>query len=48
MAMLIGRERPVAVLRGEVERTLDSHGALVLVTGEAGIGKSALVAGAAA
>ncbi|MER6006018.1 AAA family ATPase [Nonomuraea angiospora] len=48
MAMLIGRERPAAVLRGEVERTLVSHGALVLVTGEAGIGKSALVAGAAA
>ncbi|MET9250905.1 AAA family ATPase [Nonomuraea sp. NPDC003709] len=47
MAMLIGRERPAAVLRGEVERTLVSHGALVLVTGEAGIGKSALVAGAA-
>ncbi|MET7334241.1 AAA family ATPase [Nonomuraea sp. NPDC005650] len=47
MAMLIGRERPAAVLRAEVERALVSHGALVLVTGEAGIGKSALVAGAA-
>ncbi|MFI6740866.1 AAA family ATPase [Nonomuraea sp. NPDC050451] len=47
MAMLIGRERPAAVLRGEVSRALVSHGALVLVTGEAGIGKSALVAGAA-
>ncbi|MFD0475794.1 ATP-binding protein [Nonomuraea thailandensis] len=47
MAMLIGRERPAAVLRGEVERALASHGALVLVTGEAGIGKSALVASAA-
>ncbi|MEV4176968.1 AAA family ATPase [Nonomuraea sp. NPDC049709] len=47
MAMLIGRERPAAILRGEVERALISHGALVLVTGEAGIGKSALVAGAA-
>ncbi|MBB5782403.1 AAA family ATPase [Nonomuraea jabiensis] len=47
MAMLIGRERPAAVLRAEVERTLVSHGALVLVTGEAGIGKSVLVAGAA-
>ncbi|MFI7132638.1 ATP-binding protein [Nonomuraea sp. NPDC050153] len=47
MAMLIGRERPAAALRGEVERALVSHGALVLVTGEAGIGKSALVAGAA-
>ncbi|MBE1583191.1 AAA family ATPase [Nonomuraea angiospora] len=47
MAMLIGRERPAALLLGEVERTLAGHGALVLVTGEAGIGKSALVAGAA-
>ncbi|MFB4262955.1 AAA family ATPase [Nonomuraea sp. GTA35] len=47
MAMLIGRERPAAILRGEVERALTSHGALVLVTGEAGIGKSTLVASAA-
>ncbi|AQZ63849.1 unnamed protein product [[Actinomadura] parvosata subsp. kistnae] len=47
MAELIGRERPAAILRGEVERALVSHGALVLVTGEAGIGKSTLVAGAA-
>ncbi|MFC7586223.1 ATP-binding protein [Nonomuraea antimicrobica] len=47
MAMLIGRERPAAILRGEVERALVSHGALVLVTGEAGVGKSALVADAA-
>jgi hypothetical protein len=47
MAMLIGRERPAAVLRGEVERALTGHGSLVLVTGEAGIGKSTLVASAA-
>ncbi|MGW3353050.1 AAA family ATPase [Nonomuraea rubra] len=47
MAMLIGRERPAAILRGAVERALSSHGALVLVTGEAGIGKSTLVADAA-
>ncbi|WP_052423145.1 ATP-binding protein [Nonomuraea candida] len=47
MAMLIGRERPAAILRGEVERALISHGSLVLVTGEAGIGKSTLVADAA-
>ncbi|TMR25334.1 hypothetical protein ETD86_01735 [Nonomuraea turkmeniaca] len=47
MAMLIGRDRPAAVLRGEIERTLVSHGSLVLVTGEAGIGKSTLVASAA-
>ncbi|WP_206068449.1 ATP-binding protein [Nonomuraea composti] len=47
MAELIGREHPAAILRDEVERALVSHGALVLVTGEAGIGKSTLVAGAA-
>ncbi|UBU18133.1 ATP-binding protein [Nonomuraea gerenzanensis] len=47
MTPLIGRDRPAAILRGEVERALVSHGALVLVTGEAGIGKSTLVAGAA-
>ncbi|MFI6293179.1 ATP-binding protein [Nonomuraea sp. NPDC050790] len=47
MAILIGREHPAAVLRGEVGRVLTSHGSLVLVTGEAGVGKSALVAEAA-
>ncbi|MFI7640628.1 ATP-binding protein [Nonomuraea sp. NPDC049400] len=47
MATLIGRDRPAAILRGEVERALVSHGSLVLVTGEAGIGKSTLVASAA-
>jgi hypothetical protein len=44
---LIGREHPVAVLRAEVERATDSHGGLVLVTGEPGIGKTTLVTGAA-
>lgn len=47
MAMLIGRDRPAAVLRGEVERALAGRGSLVLVTGEAGVGKSTLVASAA-
>ncbi|MFI6900011.1 ATP-binding protein [Nonomuraea sp. NPDC050394] len=47
MAILIGREHPAAILRGEVGRALTSHGSLVLVTGEAGVGKSALVAEAA-
>src|SRR4051794_20918872 len=40
---LIGRDHPAAVLRAEIGRALDSHGGLVLVTGEAGIGKTALV-----
>ncbi|MFD9940286.1 ATP-binding protein, partial [Nonomuraea sp. NPDC059022] len=47
MAILIGREHPAAILRGEVGRALTSHGSLVLVTGEAGVGKSTLVAEAA-
>ncbi|GAA3214939.1 ATP-binding protein [Actinocorallia longicatena] len=44
---LIGREHPAGVLNGEIERAVTSHGGLVLVTGEAGIGKSALVAAGA-
>ncbi|SFQ68913.1 AAA ATPase domain-containing protein [Amycolatopsis arida] len=44
---LIGRDHPVAVLRAELDRVVDSHGGLVLVTGEAGIGKTALVTGTA-
>ncbi|MFI0356959.1 ATP-binding protein [Actinomadura sp. 9N407] len=40
---LIGREHPAAVLDAEIERAATSHGGLVLVTGEAGIGKTALV-----
>ncbi|MBA0052249.1 ATPase [Streptomyces sp. AJS327] len=40
---LIGREHPTALLRGETARAAASHGGLVLVTGEAGIGKTALV-----
>lgn len=47
MAKLIGRDRPAAALRAAVERVVSSHGSLVLVAGEAGIGKSALVASAA-
>jgi len=34
------------VLRAEIDRVTDSHGGLVLVTGEAGIGKTTLVSGA--
>ncbi|MEV0646450.1 AAA family ATPase [Phytomonospora sp. NPDC050363] len=44
---LIGREHPAAVLKAEVDRVLHSHGGLVFVTGEAGIGKTALLAAAA-
>ena len=44
---IIGREHPSAVLRADVSRLADSHGGLVLVTGEAGIGKTTLVSDAA-
>ncbi|NUT48396.1 MAG: DUF2791 family P-loop domain-containing protein, partial [Saccharothrix sp.] len=43
----IGRDHPAGVLRAEVDRAAASHGGLVLVAGEAGIGKTTLVAGAA-
>lgn len=43
----IGRDHPAGVLRAEVDRVRDSHGGLVLVTGEAGIGKTTLVTTAA-
>ncbi|SDJ36015.1 ATP-binding protein [Nonomuraea jiangxiensis] len=44
---LIGREHPAALLRAEITRLIGSHGGLVLVTGEAGIGKTTLVTSAA-
>nr|WP_083977708.1 AAA family ATPase [Herbidospora sakaeratensis] len=44
-SQLIGRDHPAGVLRAEIGRALDSHGGLVLVTGEAGIGKTTLVTG---
>jgi tetratricopeptide (TPR) repeat protein len=40
---LIGRDHPAGVLRAEISRAVASHGGLVLVTGEAGIGKTTLV-----
>ncbi|GIF46761.1 AAA ATPase-like protein [Asanoa ferruginea] len=43
---VIGREHPAAVLRAEIDRLTGSHGGFVLVTGEAGIGKTTLVTGA--
>ncbi|GAA2663584.1 hypothetical protein GCM10010400_23760 [Streptomyces aculeolatus] len=42
-AALIGRDHPAGVLRAEADRAADSHGGLVLVTGEPGIGKTTLV-----
>ncbi|MEV6398525.1 AAA family ATPase [Streptomyces sp. NPDC051907] len=44
---LIGRDHPAGVLRAEIGRATDSHGGLLLVTGEAGIGKTTLVTDAA-
>ncbi|MGY0003004.1 ATP-binding protein [Micromonospora sp. I033] len=44
---IIGREHPAALLRAEVDRVTASHGGLVLVTGEPGIGKTTLVSAAA-
>lgn len=45
---LIGREHPFGVLRDELGQLLDGRGGLALVTGEAGIGKTTLVAELAA
>ncbi|PSK66016.1 hypothetical protein B0E53_02053 [Micromonospora sp. MH33] len=44
---IIGREHPAALLRAEVDRVTASHGGLVLVAGEPGIGKTTLVSAAA-
>ncbi|MEW1627024.1 AAA family ATPase [Streptomyces sp. NPDC089173] len=44
---LFGRDHPAGILRSEIVRATDSHGGLVLVTGEAGIGKTTLVTDAA-
>ncbi len=46
-AAIIGRDHPTAVLRAEIARAAASHGGFVLVTGEAGIGKTTLVTAAA-
>ncbi|BCJ73757.1 hypothetical protein CS0771_33010 [Catellatospora sp. IY07-71] len=42
-AGLLGRAHPSAVLRGEIDRAAAGHGGLVLVAGEAGIGKTSLL-----
>lgn len=48
MTALVGRERESALLEDTLVRTLTSHGGLVFVTGDIGIGKTALVADAVA
>src|ERR1700722_20389343 len=40
---LLERESPLALLAGHAQEALDGEGRLVLVAGEAGVGKSALV-----
>lgn len=45
--VVIGREHPAGLLRAEVDRAAASHGGLVLVAGEPGIGKTTLVTAAA-
>ncbi|MGW4498579.1 ATP-binding protein [Micromonospora sp. NPDC004336] len=45
--VVIGREHPAGLLRAEVDRVAASHGGLVLVAGEPGIGKTTLVTAAA-
>ncbi|MQS08745.1 ATP-binding protein [Streptomyces alkaliphilus] len=44
----LGRDHPLALLRSRLRHALDSHGGLVLITGEAGIGKTTLVTEAVA
>src|SRR5437868_6590652 len=43
MSALVGRDDALAELRGALAQAEDRHGRLVLVSGEPGIGKSALV-----
>ena len=40
---LLEREHPLQVLQEHARRAADGHGSLVLVTGEAGIGKTVLL-----
>src|SRR5688572_20451868 len=46
-SILLGRDHPVGILRASIDQAIDGHGGLVLVTGEAGIGKTTLVSSAA-
>lgn len=40
--VLVGRDAAVAVVRAELDRTITSHGGVVMLAGEAGIGKTRL------
>ncbi len=41
--LLVGREREQATLRHALDTMLAGHGSLVLISGEAGLGKTTLV-----
>jgi len=42
--MVVGRARDLALLERHIDRTQDGQGQILLISGEAGIGKSRLVA----
>ncbi|OUZ12460.1 hypothetical protein BHE97_01750 [Aeromicrobium sp. PE09-221] len=46
LSAILGRDDSTSRLRDDVDRTVSSHGGLVLISGEAGIGKTTLVGSA--